>query len=93
MFGDILRNIRNRRGWTQKQLAEKAKVAKVNIEKYEEIARMPTYLFLEALVKNAGVDPKELFCLGEVVEPPIRKGGDRRSARFREARLKAQAKA
>ena len=61
MFGDILKEIRNKRGWTQKQLAEVSGIPKPTIEKYEEKRTTPKYRFLEALVKKAGVDPKELF--------------------------------
>jgi transcriptional regulator with XRE-family HTH domain len=60
-FGDTLREIRKQRGWTQKRLAEITGISKTNIEKYEEIGRRPTYPFLEALVKKAGVKPEELF--------------------------------
>jgi len=61
MFGKKLKSIRAKRGWTQKQLAVKIGKPENTVARYECGIRTPSYEILVALVKNAKVDPAELF--------------------------------
>lgn len=61
MFSKKLKTIRAKRGWTQKQLAEKIGRKENTIAQYEIKRRTPTYGVLKDLVEKAKVDPSELF--------------------------------
>ncbi len=61
MFSKKLKSIRAKRGWTQKQLAEKIGRKENTIAQYEIKRRAPTYGVLKDLVEKAKVDPRELF--------------------------------
>ena len=61
MFSKKLKSIRAKRGWTQKQLAVKIGKPENTVARYECGIRTPSYEILVALVKNAKVDPAELF--------------------------------
>lgn len=61
MFGEKLKEIRTKRGWTQKQLAEKIGRPENTIARYEINRRTPSYEVLLDLVEKAKIDPQELF--------------------------------
>jgi transcriptional regulator with XRE-family HTH domain len=61
MFSEKIKSIRAKRGWTQKQLAEKIGRPENTIVQYEIERRAPTYGVLKDLVEKAKVEPSELF--------------------------------
>jgi transcriptional regulator with XRE-family HTH domain len=56
-----MKEIRKKRGWTLKELAQKIGANWVTIWNYENARRKPEYDILAAMVTKAGVDPAELF--------------------------------
>ena len=61
MFSERMKEIRKKRGWTLKELAQKIGANWVTIWNYENASRKPEYDILAAMVTKAGVDPAELF--------------------------------
>ena len=61
MFSEKLKAIRAKRGWTQKQLAEKIGRPEHTITQYEVKRRTPIYEVLKDLVEKAKIPPEELF--------------------------------
>jgi len=61
MFSERMKEIRKKRGWTLKELAQKIGANWVTIWNYENARRKPEYDILVAMVTKAGVDPAELF--------------------------------
>jgi transcriptional regulator with XRE-family HTH domain len=60
-IGTRLRRLRTQKGWTQTDLATKAKVHRVSVAKIEGNAMMPTVPTLTRLAKALGVTVMELL--------------------------------
>ena len=60
-LGSCIRKHRNKRGWTQEQLSNKATVSIRHIAKIEKGVMNPSFEILHALVTCLGVSPDELF--------------------------------
>ena len=61
MFGEKLRKIRKKYGWSQQALAQKIGTTQVTIARLELGYWNPSYAILKGLVNQAKVDPRELF--------------------------------
>ncbi len=61
MFGEKLRKIREKRGWTQKQLAEKIGRPENTLWRIQMNMWHPSYAVLKDLVEKAKIKPSELF--------------------------------
>jgi XRE family transcriptional regulator, regulator of sulfur utilization len=59
--GANLRRLRERKGWTQLQLATKARLHRVSVTKIEAQTMLPTLPTLERLAKALGVPVAELL--------------------------------
>ncbi len=59
-FGEQLRRLREQRGWTQAQLAERAGVDRVSIARYETAARAPDFETACRLADALGVKLERL---------------------------------
>lgn len=65
----VLRQERQKRGWTQDYVAQQLGVSRITIQKMETGRRKPSYDVLVKLLDLFGYkDPRELFA--EVPEPP-----------------------
>lgn len=64
-FAQRLKFFRNKKGWTQLQLAEKAGVAESSIYFYEKGKNYPNVLILQYLCTALGVSSNNLIGLGE----------------------------
>lgn len=65
----VLRQERQKRGWTQDYVAQQIGVSRITIQKMETGRRKPSYDVLVKLLDLFGYkDPRELFA--EVPEPP-----------------------
>ncbi len=75
-FGELLRELRNARGWSGEYLADEAGVTQGLISKYETLGRKPKPETIHKLAKALDVDPAPLlFAAGyasgeEDVTPP-----------------------
>lgn len=56
MFSDMLKRLRLERGWTQQELADKAKLAKSTISMLEKGERKPSFEVLETMADVFNVD-------------------------------------
>ena len=65
MFSKTLKEIRQKRNWRQKDVANITGFHLQSIHKYEINLRKPCWDFLVALVEKGKVDPRELFDVGE----------------------------
>lgn len=61
MFGEKLQKIREKRGWSQKLLAEKIERPENTLWRIQMNMWNPSYAVLKDLVEKAKVDPRELF--------------------------------
>jgi DNA-binding XRE family transcriptional regulator len=61
MFSKTLKEIRQKRNWRQKDVAEITGFNLQSISRYEVDLRQPSWDFLVALVEKGKVDPRELF--------------------------------
>src|SRR5262249_44884571 len=61
--GAHLRRLREQKGWTQTDLATKAKVHRVSVARIETQTMLPTLPTLERLAKALGVPVGELFAM------------------------------
>lgn len=59
--GELIRNIRIKKGLTQKQLGERAKIAEPTIRRYELGKLNPKYETIQKIAAALGVKPLELF--------------------------------
>lgn len=64
MFSKTLREIRQKRNWRQKDVAEMTGFKLQSISRYEIDLRKPCWDFVVALVEKGKVDPRELFQAG-----------------------------
>ena len=64
MFSKTLREIRQKRNWRQKEVAEMTGFKLQSISRYEIDLRKPCWDFVVALVEKGKVDPRELFQAG-----------------------------
>ena len=62
-LGKKIRQLRQKAGWTQEQLAEKMGVAAQSVSKWENAAAMPDITALPLLAENFGVTIDDLFDL------------------------------
>lgn len=61
MFSKTLREIRQKRNWKQRDIAELTGFKLQSSSRYEIDLRKPSWDFLVALVEKGKVDPHELF--------------------------------
>jgi transcriptional regulator with XRE-family HTH domain len=64
VFSHALKEIRQKRNWRQKDVAQITGFHIHSIHKYEINLRKPSWDFLVALVEKGKVDPRELFYCG-----------------------------
>ena len=70
LLGQNLRRLRERRGWTQAQLAERADLSVKMVQKIEHAQSSPSIATLDTLCKALDVTPAELFAgQGQVAIP------------------------
>ncbi len=61
MFSKAMKEIRQKRNWRQKDVAEITGCHISALHKYENQLREPCFSFLVALVEKGKVNPRELF--------------------------------
>jgi len=69
MFGERLRELRDRAGLTQTQLAEKANMHRQGIAKLEMGEREPTWATVQALADALGISCEDFRVTGRVETP------------------------
>jgi transcriptional regulator with XRE-family HTH domain len=62
----LLRHWRERRGYSVRELAKRARVGYVTIVRIENDHLSPTVAMLEKLAKALGIDARDFFRLGKV---------------------------
>ena len=60
-IGDIIRELRETKGWTQKKLAEESHIHEVQIRRYENNQSLPRDAQLEKLASALDVDKNIFF--------------------------------
>ncbi len=76
--GSTIRRLREKKGYTQKQLAEKLAVSDKAVSKWESGRGLPDISLIEPLAKQLGVSLTELFS-GECVQNTNRHGNMKKS--------------
>jgi len=67
-FGDKLKALRNEKGWTQQQLAEKVELVSASISAYEQGAKSPSVEVLIKLCSLFNVSSDYLLGLSDSME-------------------------
>lgn len=71
IFSKNLRDLREKRGWSQQELAERADVAMMTISKYERGVNWPREEFIAKLAKALGVRESRFWLDPDLIDPQI----------------------
>jgi transcriptional regulator with XRE-family HTH domain len=73
-FGNRLRQLREKAGWTQKQLADASGISQGSIANLEQDRRAPTWETVQALAGALGVDCNAFNVTGATTAKPRGRG-------------------
>ncbi|HEY3324989.1 MAG TPA: helix-turn-helix transcriptional regulator [Planctomycetota bacterium] len=68
-FAQRLRNLRVQRGWSQEELAKRAKIQQHHISSLERSGAMPSLLTLELIARAFEMDLSEFLAFPEIATP------------------------
>jgi transcriptional regulator with XRE-family HTH domain len=69
-FGDVVRNLRLERGWSQQELADKIGITKMTVSQYETGKRNPSFDRIELIADAFHVDMNYLLGFTDKINRP-----------------------